>query len=133
MNEVVYQVSENKDILPLPDFIIHNSTCFDHTFKFKSTKGELRAMLGVDVYYSTKFKGYSYMPALAQFYLQDEKIIGNYPLMDAFLNIHIKRTRFFLKLQHFNSQWFEQNYYSAVGYPYNQLQFKFGISWIFND
>jgi hypothetical protein len=133
MNELVYQVSENKDILPLPDLIIHNSTYFDHIFKFKLTNGELRAMLGVDVYYNTSFKGYSYMPALTEFYLQDEKTIGNYPLMDAFLNIHLKRTRFFLKLQHFNSHWFEQNYYSAVGYPYKQMEFKFGISWIFYD
>ena len=131
MNEVVYQVSENKEVLSLPDFIIHNSTFFDHTFKFKMTKGEFRAMLGVDVYYNTNFYGYSYMPALAEFYVQDTKTIGNYPLMDAFLNIHLKRARFFVKLQHFNSQWFEQNYYSAVGYPYNQMEFKFGISWIF--
>jgi hypothetical protein len=131
MNELVYQVSDNKDVLPLPDFIIHNSTYFDHTFKFKLTKGEFRAMLGVDVYYNTKFKGYGYMPALAQFYTQNEITIGNYPLMDAFLNIQLKRTRVFLKLQHFNSQWFEQNYYSTVGYPYSQYEFKFGISWIF--
>jgi hypothetical protein len=133
MNELVYQVTENKDVLPLPEFILHNSSYFDYNFKFKSTNGELRAMLGIDVYYNTRFEGYNYMPALAQFYIQDKKTIGNYPLMDAFLNIQLKRTRFFLKLQHFNSQWFEQNYYSTVNYPYRQMEFKFGISWIFYD
>jgi hypothetical protein len=130
-NELIYQISENKIVLPLPDFVLYNSTYFDHNFRFKKTNGELRTMLGVDIYYNTSFKGYNYSPALAQFCIQDNETIGNYPLMDAFLNIRLKRTRFFFKLQHFNSKWFEQRYYSAVHYPYNQFSFKFGISWIF--
>jgi len=38
-----------------------------------------------------------------------------------------------VKLQHFNSQWSEQNYYSAVNYPYNQMQIKFGLSVILSN
>ncbi len=130
-NKLSYQVSENKNVLPVPDFIWYNSTYFDHTFRFKSTNGELRAMLGFDIYYNTSFNGYEYSPALSQFYVQNSEFIGNYPLMDAFLKIKVKRTRFFFKLQHFNSDWFTQKYYSAIHYPYNQLAFKFGLSWTF--
>lgn len=133
LNNFIYQVSGNQDIIPLPNIVLYNSTYFDHTFKFKSTNGEFRAMLGIDIFYNTLFKGYDYAPALAQFYPQGDITIGNYPLMDVFLNIQLKRIRFFLKLQHFNSQWFEQEYYSAVGYPYNQMQFKFGLSVILSN
>ena len=133
VNKLAYQVSENKNVLPVPDLIWYNSTYFDHVFRFKSTNGELRAMLGFDIYYNTSFNGYEYSPALSQFYVQSGAQIGNYPLMDAFLKIRIKRTRFFFKLQHFNSSWFEQRYYSAIHYPYNQLAFKFGLSWTFYD
>lgn len=133
MNDIIYQVSGNQNVIPLPEIIIYNSTYFDHTFKFKSTKGEFRAMLGVDIYYNTQFNGYNYSPALAQFYNQDEKTIGDYPMMDAFLNIQLKRIKFFVKLQNFNSQWTEQNYYSAVSYPYNPMQIKFGLSVILSN
>jgi hypothetical protein len=133
MNDFIYQVTGNQSIIPLPEIVLYNSTYFDHTFKFKSTKGEFRAMLGVDIYYNTLFKGYNYSPALAQFYTQENLAIGNFPLMDAFLNIQLKRIRFFVKLQHFNSQWSEQNYYSAVNYPYNQMQIKFGLSVILSN
>ncbi len=133
VNKLAYQVSENKNILPVPDLIWFNSTYFDHTFRFKSTNGELRTMLGFDIYYNTSFNGYEYSPALSQFYVQNSTQIGNYPLMDAFLKFKVKRTRFFFKIQHFNSDWFNQKYYSAIHYPYNQLAFKFGLSWTFYD
>ena len=90
-------------------------------------------MLGFDIYYNTSFNGYEYSPALSQFYVQSSSQIGNYPLMDAFVKLKVKRTRFFFKVQHFNSDWFKQKYYSAIHYPYNQLAFKFGLSWTFYD
>ncbi|MGD2035442.1 MAG: hypothetical protein PVF73_10325 [Bacteroidales bacterium] len=130
-NKLVYQVSENQNVLPLPDLVWYNSTYFDHTFRFKKTNGELRTMLGFDIHYNTSFYGYEYSPALSRFYVQNDQLIGDYPLMDAFLKIKIKSVRFFVLLQHFNSGWLEQNYYSAIHYPYNQFALKFGISWIF--
>jgi hypothetical protein len=121
----------------LPDFAIHNSSYIDYNFRFKTTGGELRTMLGIDIYYNTSFKGciYEYSPALAEYYIQknENEAIGDYPLMDAFLNIKLKSVRFFFKLQHFNSGWFGQNYYSTIHYPYEKLAFKFGIFWTFYD
>jgi hypothetical protein len=132
-NELVFQKSENQNVLPLPDFVIHNSSYIDYNLKFKSTGGELRTMLGVDIYYNTSFKGYEYSPALAEYYIQDKETIGDYPLMDAFLNMKLKKLRFSFKLQHFNSGWLGQNYYSSIHYPYGRLAFKFGIFWAFYD
>ena len=133
VSRVVYQVTENKSVLPIPDLVIYNSTYFDHTFRFKLTNGTIQTIFGLDTYYNTSFNGYEYTPALGLFYVQNNESIGNYPLLDLFLNIKLKRTRFFAKLQHFNSLWFEQRYYSTCHYPYNQYAIKFGLSWVFYD
>jgi hypothetical protein len=143
-NKVIYQVSENQNVLPLPKLIYYNSTYFDYTFRFKSTNGELHTILGVDIYYNTMFNGYEYSPATSQFYVQNIKEIGNYPLMNVFFNVQLKRVRFFAQVQHINSSWFEQRYYSAIHYPYNQgldiqkgkiklVAWKFGLSWAFYE
>jgi hypothetical protein len=145
-NRVIYQVSENQNVLPLPSLILYNSTYVDYTFRFKSTNGELRTILGVDIYYNTMFNGYEYLPETSQFYVQNLKEIGNYPLMNVFLNIKLKRVRFYAQIQHLNSSWLEQRYYSAIHYPYNQgldidiqnakihlIAWKFGLSWSFYD
>jgi hypothetical protein len=145
-NKVIYQVSENQNVLPLPNLVIYNSTYFDYTFRFKSTNGQLQTILGVDIYYNTMFNGYEYSPATSQFYIQNIKRIGNYPLMNVFLNVKLKRVNFFAQIQHINSSWFQQRYYSAIHYPYNQgfdvdlqagkihlIAWKFGLSWAFYD
>lgn len=136
VNKIIYQASEKQEIIPLPNLAIYNSTYFDHTFHFNTTGGELQAMLGFDLYYTTSFHGFNYAPALAQFHIQDfndpeYRQIGNYPLMDAFFNLKLKSVRFFIKLQHFYSGWTQPNYYSAIHYPYNRFAFKFGLSWAF--
>jgi hypothetical protein len=139
VNKITYQVSENPEVLAIPNLVVYNSTYFNHTFHFLSTGGELQTMFGVEVFYTTDFYGYEYSPALSQFYIQDEELIGNSLLMDVFINMKLKRTRFFVKLQHFNSEWFGQNYYASVRYPhdqlmdYNTLIVKFGLSWAFYD
>jgi hypothetical protein len=136
VNRIIYQASEKQEIIPLPNLAIYNSTYFDHTFNFKSTGGQLQAMLGFDLYYTTSFYGYEYSPALAQFHIQNfndpgYRQIGNYPRMDVFFNLKLKSVRFFAKLQHFYSKWTQPRYYSAISYPYNRFALVFGVSWTF--
>ena len=88
---------------------------------------------GFDLYYQTRWYGYAYMPATGRFYVQREKRLGNYPFMDAYLNVKIQRLRFFFKLQHFSSKLFGPDYFTVVDYPMNQLFFKIGFSWTFYD
>jgi hypothetical protein len=138
-NQITYQATENPEVLAIPNLIFYTSTYFNHKFHFSSTGGELDFMLGIDGFYTTDYYGYEYSPALSQFYSQSDQLIGGYPMLDAFLNLKLKRVRFFLKLQHFNSIWGKQNYYAAIHYPHNQMMnntqlfFKFGISWAFWD
>jgi hypothetical protein len=133
INKLVYQKSENKNVLDLPDITFYNSTYLKHLFNFKATGGKLMAMLGFDLFYNTKYYANAYMPSLASFHRQHEKQIGNYPYVDVFLNLQLKRFRFFVKMEHVNSGWIDENYFSVLHYPRNRRDLKFGLSWTFYD
>jgi len=132
-NHICLQQSSEPLVLPLPLFLFRNSTAFNHTFHFKSTGGTLQMQLGLDLYYQTSWYGYAYMPATGQYYVQQKTRIGNYPFIDAYLNMKVQRTRFFFKVQHFSSALFGPDYFTVVDYPMNQLFLKMGVSWTFYD
>ena len=128
----IQQVSE-PDVLSLPALALHSSNYLEHEFNFKATGGKLLTMIGFDLFYNTSYYANAYMPPLAVFYQQREKQLGNYPYFDVFLNIKLKRVRFFLKYEHLNSGWFDKNFFTALHYPKNQRYIKFGFSWTFYD
>ncbi|MFO7369983.1 MAG: putative porin [Bacteroidales bacterium] len=132
-NKLIYQRSENRNVLDLPEIAFSNSTYLKHLFNFRSTGGKLLAMLGFDMFYNTKYYASAYMPSLASFHRQSNKRIGNYPYFDVFLNLQLKRFKFFAKMEHVNSGWIEPNYFSVLHYPRNRRDLKFGLSWTFYD
>ncbi len=132
-SKLIYQKSENRNVLDLPEITFNNSTYLKHLFHFRSTGGKLLAMLGFDLFYNTKYYASAYMPSLTSFHRQTMKKIGNYPYFDVFLNLQLKRFKFFVKMEHVNSGWIDQNYFSVLHYPRNRRDLKFGLSWTFYD
>ncbi len=128
-NKLAYQYTSDKDLYPLPDFAGLSSNYFN----FYLAKKILNVQIGVDVKYHTEYYTQLYMPATGQYYLQNDRKIGNYPFMDAFMNLHLKRARIFLKFDHFNQSLMNKNYFMTVGYPYSPIRFKWGFSWNFYD
>ena len=127
-NKLVYQNSSNLSVLPLPEFAsFHNLYYQGKWFKV------LTVQLGADLSYHTAYKAPAYMPATGVFYVQDNIMVGNYPLASVYANIHIRQTRIFFKYYHFNSSFSGYNYFSMPHYPFNSAMFKLGISWNFND
>lgn len=127
--KLVYQLTGNREILPLPDVALYGNLYYKDKF-FKV----LTFQLGVSVRYHTAYYANRYMPALGQFYLQDEVLIGNYPEMNVYANFHLKTVRFFVQYYHFNKGLFGdnvRNYLSMPNYPINPGTFQFGLSWNF--
>jgi len=83
--------------------------------------------------YHTSYYAPAYMPATGQFYVQSKVLIGNYPVINAYLNFHLKRTRFFLEYYHINQKFMKGAYYSMPNYPINPTIMKMGVSWNFYD
>ena len=126
-NNVVYQHSSSPT-LPLPDLALYHSLYYkDRWFKVFDIQ------IGVDVRYHTSYYAPLYNPATAQFDIQRERKVGNYPVLSAFINGKLKTVRFYLLLSHFNYWFSNYKYYSMPGYPLNPVQWKAGVSWAFFD
>ena len=131
-NEVVWQKSSNQAVLPLPELsLYHNFYILGKLFK-----KVLTVQLGADVRYFTEYHAPAYQPAIQQFHLQpeDDRVnIGGYPIINAYLNLHLKRTRIFVMMYHINNGMGNRNAFLVPHHPLNPRLLKIGISWNFYD
>ncbi|KGO88852.1 putative porin [Flavobacterium suncheonense] len=127
-NTVLFQqVEQNDPILNVPKFVTRNTLYFsDYYFK-----KALYIQTGVTLNYFTKYKANDYNPLLGEFYIQNQKEIGDFPMMDFFINAKVRTFRMFLKAEHFNSSFTGFNYYTAPNYPYRDFMVRFGVIWNF--
>lgn len=126
-NKMTYQITSNRDILPLPDFAIYSNLYFK-TRLFTV----LLSQFGVSCRYHTAYYGNAYMPATGQFHLQNERKIGNYPDLNVYANFHLKRLRFYFQYAHLNMYRFGGRGYELIPYyPINPATFQVGLSWTF--
>ncbi|RPH29182.1 MAG: hypothetical protein EHM93_17620 [Bacteroidales bacterium] len=128
-NRVVWQAYDNKEAINLPTFSIFSSLFFE----VELVKKVLTARIGTNVFFRTKFYADAFSPATGQFYNQKVKKIGDYPVIDAFVDFKWKRAVLFVKYDHINQGMPNNEYFSALHYPLNHRIFKFGVSWIFYD
>lgn len=96
-------------------------------------KKKLRLQVGVEASYSTSYFANAYNPALSEFHIQNDRQVGNYPYLDVFLNLRVKKLRAFVKFTHINAGWLGYNYYMVPNYPANDFAWKFGVNWAFLD
>lgn len=127
---VYFQKSTQEDILSLPTISVYSHNYYQN-YLFKNA---LQLQIGIDLFYNTAFYADNYMPSIMQFYNQRIHKTGNYPKLDVFLNLHIKRAQLFVKYEHANFHIKERgNFFSAADYPINPAMLKFGVQWDFFD
>lgn len=117
----------------LPLVTAGTNTYMHHDIRFKSTGGLLEVEYGFDARFCTAYSGYGYVPATGAFTLQDERKIGNYPYLDAFAMIKVKRTRIFVQWAHALADLLPEQSFGAVNYPYMRPHLKYGVYWHFYD
>ncbi len=130
--EATYQKSSKEDALPLPPLSVYGNIYLQTAL----AKKVLRIELGADVRYFTKYNAPDYAVAMGQYYLQNPDnivSIGGYPIVNAYVNMHLKRTRIFVMMSHLNEGSGSSNYFLAPHYPINPKIFKIGLSWNFFD
>ena len=126
-SKLLVQKSLSDDIINLPQIVSRNTVYFS-TDMFKKA---LFLQTGFGVKYFSKFYMNGYDPLLSELYIQNEKEIGEFPIIDFFINAKIQQTRLYFKFEHFNSSFTGYNYYSAPNYPYRDFSFRFGLVWNF--
>ncbi|MWB95079.1 hypothetical protein GON26_11965 [Flavobacterium sp. GA093] len=127
-NTLLYQkVNQSDLILNVPDFVTRNTFYYSGYF-FKKA---LYIQTGIVFNYFTKYYGNEYNPVIGEFFVQDKTKIGGYPVFDFFVNGRIRQTRIYLKAEHFNAAFSQDNYYSSPNNPYRDLTISFGLVWNF--
>lgn len=134
-NKVLLQQTSHQDIIKLPFISAKSSFYFDHLFYFKITDGRLGFQIGLDAIYNTSYFADAFNPATGFYHNQDQQEVGNYPYVNAFINLKLKRTRIFVAFEHVNHGMFELG--SAYSYVPSYLMpvrmFKYGVAWTFYD
>lgn len=128
-NDVTFQTTTNDKVMPLPTLSLYHNLYL----KFKIAK-VLACELGGDLKYFTEYDAPGYSPVIGQFCNQNSNNvvkIGNYPLLSAYVNFDLKRTRFYVQYYHANQS--DGRSFWAPGYPMNPSGVHFGLSWNFYD
>jgi hypothetical protein len=128
-NSIMYQnVTNGEAVFRVPNLVTRNSIYYsNHVFK----KKPLYIQTGFTFKYFTKYFVDAYNPLISEFHLQNQTEIGNFPVIDFFINARISQTRIYLKAEHFNSLFSPKDYYSAPNYPYRDFVVRFGLVWNF--
>jgi len=126
-NKILFQKTYNADLIRIPDI------CSNHAFYFNSHlfKNALIAQLGFEVTFFSSYYPQAWMPATKEFYLQNDYKSGNYPYIDLFFNMKIKKASIYIKMDHINSGFMGYDYFMIPHYPMSDRAFKFGVSWMF--
>ena len=128
-NNVVYQHSSSS-IIAVPALTLYHNLYYHGTW-FKA----LDAQIGVDLRYFTKYYAPILNPATGQFCSQETTKIGNYPVLNVYVNFFVRylHLNFFAHYTHFNHLFMRENTDCQImsNYPYNPDVFRAGLSWYF--
>ncbi|MFN3753500.1 putative porin [Flavobacterium sp.] len=127
-NTILYQqVDQEDDVLNVPQIVTRNSLYFTDYF-FKKA---LYLQTGFTFNYFTKYYANDYNPVTAEAFVQNQREIGEFPMVDFFINARVRQTRIFFKLEHLNSRMTGNDFYNAPNYPYRDFMIRFGLVWNF--
>lgn len=122
-NSITYQTSSNTDILPLPALALFSN------LYIKCKIATLSLQAGIDCNYYTRYYAPAFQPATNTFHNQHKAKLGNYPFMNAYANMKLGRTRFYVMMTHVNQGLIgDNNYFSSPHYPLNPRRLLFGLS-----
>ncbi len=129
--EAAYQTSSNQTALPLPKLAAYGNIFLD--FRLPSSTKVMRIQTGVDARIHSSYYAPYYEPATQQFTTQQAiKVGGSFPFMNAYVNVHLKRARFFFEMYNLAELFMKSNRFSLVHTPYNPRGLRMGIAIDFN-
>ena len=125
---LLWQKASNEDVLHLPEF----SAFISAYFNFVISK-VMFTSIGIDTRYNTNYYADAYNPSTGLFHLQNEKKLGDFPYIDAHVNLRLKRTRVFFKMMNIGTEFINKEYFTTPHYPMNRMTFRLGVAWEFYD
>jgi hypothetical protein len=131
-NRLTYQKSSQSELLAVPDFNYYTNLYLNFTIA-----RVLRIHFGADMRYFTSYYAPEYCPQIGQYAVQQNTAlrtkVGNYPLVNVYVNLKLKQCRFFVMVSHVNAKSGNRNYFFTPHHPLNESVLRFGLSWDFNN
>lgn len=127
-NYVVYQKTDNQNILRTPEVYTYSSLYYAKQFFTV-----LNANIGVNVRYNTTYVAPSYAVGLSQFYNGPNVTFSSYPVATVFAKATLYRTNLFVMYDYANQGLFSNGFYQVNRYPMYDRVLRFGVSWTFYD
>lgn len=124
---VVILQQSTADYMPVPEFggMIR--------YYFQAPVFTSTIQIGVDGFYNSSWYGMAWNPASRLFFVQRETKIGNYPLLDPFIAMQLKRACIFFKYEHINQNLINSGFYNTPHHPISLQSFRLGIRWSMYD
>ena len=124
---LVQNVLNNKDVLPLPEFIGRANVYYQS----KIFKKAAEIQTGIKAYYFSKFASQQYFPILNEFILPStgSHSIGGRPIVDVYFNMKVKRMMIYAEAQHLNTTFMKNQSYAAPFYPVADFRLNLGLVW----
>lgn len=126
LTHLLWQKASAPRYIHLPDLSARLSLSYDLV-----VSKVLFIQMGADLRYNTAYYADAYHPVTGFFHLQNEKLLGNYPYLDGFANLKLKRTRVFLQYMNIASLGMNKPYFTSLHYPMNSATFRLGVAWSF--
>ncbi|MCP4438076.1 MAG: putative porin [Aureispira sp.] len=125
-NEVVWQpVLSGANFFRFPELMLKHNLYFE-SMVFKKV---VRLKVGASVRYNTNYKGYGYTPVIGQFYLQNERMLTFYPMIDVYLAAKIWQFKVFVTAENIMQVITGENAFPTVHNPYPNFLVRFGVGW----
>jgi hypothetical protein len=127
-NGIIYQeVGQDDLILNVPKLVFRQTSYYSSHF----FKRALFLQTGFTINYFSSYYANDFNPVIGDFVIQNTKKVGNFPVVDLFLNAKIQTFRVFIKYEHFNSLFSNSFYYAAPNEPFRDAVIRFGLTWDF--
>lgn len=121
--EAAYQLSSDKDIIPLPNLTTHGDIYLDFY-----VARVLQVHLGLEGYWHTSYYAPYYLPSVMQFVNQSEGKVGSEaPLLNAYANFRHKNTRFYIRMFNVGEILLSGRRLSMHNYAYNPMHLEAGL------
>lgn len=129
-NLVTFQSTSDEDVLPLPKLNVWSNLYL----KFMIAR-VLSVELGGDITYFTKYYAPDFYGPLNQFAIQQtgesRMELGEFPFVNVYANLHLKRARFFVMMTNVASGAANRMAFLTPHYPVNSRTLRLGVSWNF--
>ena len=126
-----YQYTDNTSILRFPEFNYTTSLWLESDL----FGDNLNTRIGADINYFTSYYAKAYNPALAKFHLQDSQLIGDVPLLSAFIKLKVHNMSIAMRYRNITSL-ISANadvHYLIPYYPNYPASFQLSVVWKLNN